>query len=884
MTNGAQQPQAKRPERRQGKIHPLSRTTYPGRILIGGMAAAVVLAVIGSENLLIATAVVLWGLAYPHLMFLIARRTRRSREVGYATFFIDALTISVFIMLMQYPALPSLILASVVVTVALLMAGVRTALAVLAFQLLTLALGLLIVEPAFDAHNTGPPLIIAGVTILCLVFYVAWQVNQLGRGLIKARKSLEAKNQRVMAQTAQMENLNKVAQLVNSTLDLDRVMTAIMESLSDIVEFDQESILLVDNDNQALVLKRFAGTGAEQMAENLADMRIPLTEKDSVFVHTLINNRWFASSKISEARPLMSPSDARIYDELPVRSLMNFPLTIDNRVSGVLAFSNTRKAVTFDQDDLATIARHVEFIAIALRNALLFEEVAAAQQAANVANQAKSQFLANMSHELRTPMNAVIGYSEMLLEEAADQGLEDFVSDLTRIQSAGKHLLSLINDVLDLSKIEADKVELFLEPIDIDQFVSELKGTVEPMIEANGNQLLVVQENITQPMKADITKLRQVALNLLSNATKFTKRGTVQLGLRQFEDEGRSWLEIKVTDSGIGMTDAQLEQVFDPFTQADASTTRNYGGTGLGLAITRRFCELMGGSIGAESEPGKGSTFTVLIPAVPVEEPGQRSASISVTSPDGLQSAARVLVIDDDPATRDLIQRLLSSEGLEVKTAESGARGLELAREMMPDVITLDALMPNMDGWSVLCQLKDDPELKTIPVVMVTFVDEQQKGFALGAADYLVKPIDRKLLMSVVNRFKAPENSEALVVDDDENARDMVSGWLERGGWNVHRAVNGREGLEAYRLHLPALIILDLMMPEVDGFEFLATLRREFPESEARIIVVTAKDLTAEDRARLNGSVARIIQKSQVPGKLLVREIARYLPTQPRPG
>jgi PAS domain S-box-containing protein len=390
-------------------------------------------------------------------------------------------------------------------------------------------------------------------------------------------------------------------------------------------------------------------------------------------------------------------------------------------------------------------------------------ELLLARQAAEAANSAKSQFLASMSHELRTPLNAIIGYSEMLEEEAADSGQDGFVPDLQKIRAAGRHLLSLINDILDLSKIEAGKLELFLETFDVRQVVGEVATTIAPLVEKNGNRLEIRCADGVGRMHSDLTRTRQVLLNLLSNACKFTQGGTIALAAdRERTDDGGEWVVLRVSDSGIGMTPEQMARLFEAFAQAEASTARNYGGTGLGLAITRRFSRMMGGDVTVESRPGAGSTFTVRLPArlgearARAEAPAVSAAPAEPAAPQPAPSGT-LLVIDDDPEARALMRRFLGKEGFRIEEAADGETGIRMARELRPAVITLDVLMPGMDGWAVLGALKGDPELALIPVILATIVDEEHLGFALGASEYLTKPIDRERLVAVLEKYKSPE-------------------------------------------------------------------------------------------------------------------------------
>lgn len=503
-----------------------------------------------------------------------------------------------------------------------------------------------------------------------------------------------------------------------------------------------------------------------------------------------------------------------------------------------------------------------------------------AKEKAEEANRAKSSFLANMSHELRTPLNAIIGYSEMLQDDAVQEGAPGLVGDLRKIHGSGRHLLGLINDILDLSKIEAGKMEVSREILDVSALLARLRLTVEPLVRKNGNTLVVRGERLGS-VRSDETKVFQILVNLASNAAKFTENGTVRIEAARTMEGGASRLTFRVSDSGIGMTPEQIARLFQPFTQGDNSTTRKYGGTGLGLTITKRFCEMLGGEIAVESAPGKGSTFTVSLPVtppsreVPLHLPPEPEAPVE-TAP-VVSSKPVVLVVDDDRVTRDLTAGILRREGFGVRTAGGGEEALVIAAKEPPDVITLDVMMAGMDGWTVLARLKADPKLSAIPVIMLTIVDDKKLGFALGASDFLTKPIERDRLVAVVRKYRAKQRpGHVLVVDDDEGIRAMLRSMLNKEGWEVTEAENGRVALSRLSEEPVDLVLLDLMMPEMDGFEFVDRVAHNAAWAAIPIVVLTAMDLTNEDCQRLDGGVQKILRKGSHTLEELEREIRDF--------
>ena len=513
-----------------------------------------------------------------------------------------------------------------------------------------------------------------------------------------------------------------------------------------------------------------------------------------------------------------------------------------------------------------------------------------AMSMANNANQSKSNFLANMSHELRTPLNAIIGLSELLVEELQEEKNETYLEPMTRIFGAGKHLLALINDILDLSKIEAGKMELFIEEFKLKDALNEILVISSPLAEKNNNKLLMECPDSIDIIKNDTTKLKQMLINLISNACKFTNNGQITLKITETIEQDRSMLDFAVTDTGIGITQEQITKLFGNFVQADSSNSKKFGGTGLGLAITKKMSELMGGDIKVTSEIGKGTTMTVRIPrVVQSNKPNTKDvasiASVQKIHQVELISDMKILVIEDNETESQIIDNYLKSSGYSATFTTNGEDGLKIALSSKPDLILLDIFLPGINGWEVLHSLNNNPQTCDINVVMISMLEEKNKGYVMGASDYLVKPFDQKQLVQTLSRYVINHNitggnlGRVLIVDDDSDARLICRTALKSFNVKIDEATNGVEALEQISKNKPNLILLDLMMPVMDGFEVLSKLKSSLDLLDIPVIVNTSKELSSVDKKKLSGYTAKILHKGDASKDTILSEIKNIIDT-----
>ncbi|HET9121536.1 MAG TPA: GAF domain-containing protein [Solirubrobacterales bacterium] len=676
-------------------------------------------------------------------------------------------------------------------------------------------------------------------------------------------KRLETQRVELSRRVDELQALADIGEAVSSTLDLQEVLRTIVTIAVELSGADGGSIFEFDPETEEFKLSTAHGTD-DRLIRALQQTRIPFGE-------TVVGRAAAERQPKSVPDIEQAPSDPHL-DQLlrhGWRSMLALPLLREDRVLGALVVRRTTPG-EFSAEVTEVLETFAGQSALAVQNAHLFREIAAKSRQVEVASRHKSEFLASMSHELRTPLNAVIGFSDVLLEGMFGElnaKQRDYLED---IRDSGRHLLELLNEILDLSKIEAGRMRLEPGPFSLSAVLDDGLRMVRDRASQHSIELSVDVEKGVGIVVADELKIKQVVLNLLTNAVKFTPDGgRVEIAASGIDGE----VEVTVTDTGIGIPLEDQERIFESFEQGKREAKEE--GTGLGLTLSRKIVELHGGRIWVESQPEEGSVFGFTIPRqVPTAEPLELPPDLAVAEPHGGEDGKpTILVVEDDQASIDLLSLHLVGAGFNVELARDGREGLDLARKLHPDEIVLDIILPRLDGWDLLAAVKADPEVAHIPVIIVSMLDERGKGFALGAAEYLVKPVARKEVLSAIQRsLHAGEAAgKVLVIDDDPRAQDLMRAVLEPDGYTVLAASGGEEGVALAAGERPDVVLLDLLMPGVDGFAVVDRLRADPATAEIPIVVLTSKTMTAEDKRRLNGQISYLAQKSDFDRVSLLR-------------
>jgi signal transduction histidine kinase/DNA-binding response OmpR family regulator len=668
-------------------------------------------------------------------------------------------------------------------------------------------------------------------------------------------QALQQRGRDLARSVDELRALGEVSQAVSSSRDLDEMLTTIVTQAVRLSDTDGGSIFEFNAQTRAFEVRTCVGT-SEELIETLGALRIHVDET-------------FVGRAALGGQPLQAPDlDLERLDAHTEalrrhgwRSLLAVPLMREDEIIGALIVRRTEPG-EFTQETSALLETLASQSAVAIHNARLFRELEVKTDQLEIASRHKSEFLASMSHELRTPLNAVIGFSDVLLERMFGELNERQEEYLRDIRSSGHHLLELINEILDLSKVEAGRMDLELGPVSLAEAIDHGLAMVRERAARHGISLRRDIAGDIGMVWADELKLRQVLLNLLTNAVKFTPDGgSVEIAARVTDGE----VEVSVTDTGIGIAEAERERIFEAFQRGGRTAPTGAEGTGLGLTLTRQIVELHGGRIWMTSTPGEGSTFAFALPRHEARRAAADDAAEAGT-------AGTVVVIEDDRRSADLLTLYLEGAGYAVLVAGDGVDGLELVRRVEPVAVILDVRLPRLDGWDVLARLKADPATASLPVVIVSMIDERGRGFALGAAEYLVKPVDRERFLSALERYvpARTDRPTVVVIDDDPIDLDLVEAILAPAGYSVLRAAGGEEGVALVAREQPAVVLLDLLMPGVDGFAVIERLRADPETAEVPIVVLTAKEMTGDDRVRLAGQIDYLAQKGAFGGKQLV--------------
>ena len=682
-------------------------------------------------------------------------------------------------------------------------------------------------------------------------------------------------------------SLYKIAKAAHTAKNLHDLYASIHNIISKLMYAENFYIAIFDKEGNYLHFPYYV----DQKDKELVNHKVKL-EKNSLTGHCLelgvpllYNKKDIMDlKKLGEVNPIGTLSEV----------WLGSPLKIDNKTMGVIVVQSYNKNEMLTVEDRELLNFVSELVAMVIEKKRLeaeqmeyqsnlekkirdrTKELFFAKEKAESAAQAKSEFLANMSHELRTPLNAIIGFCEILIEDATEIEEEGFVSDLEKIHKSGKDLLALINDILDISKIEVKKIDVNISSFNLNDLIQTVKETLEPYARINNNQITVTLPKKDIAVHSDELKIRQVLFNLITNACKNSEDSTIKLIITQEKLDKEKMLVFKVQDYGIGIPKDKMKAIFEPFTQASEIENSPIKGTGLGLTISKAYSELLGGYIHVESKEGKGTIFTIYILQDYYGKKDESKKTITTIKPiiEAPSGQAKILVIDDDIVFLDLISRKLTKDGYLVYTANNGEKGLAKANQLIPDIIILDIIMPDIDGWIVYQKIKRIPLLANVPIIIVTIGDYEKMAKDFGVVDFLSKPINWKELNKLLQKYELTDKRKhILVVDDDSSTRVILKKMLVKDNWKVDEAENGEVALEKIKIEKPELILLDLLMPVMDGFEFLKIIKANDIWGNIPIIVITSKDLTADDYSFLTSNVDKVIKKGEYTRKEIINRI-----------
>ena len=699
----------------------------------------------------------------------------------------------------------------------------------------------------------------------------AWaQEEQLLVKQVADQLSLALENARLFQETKRAEEALKrqnqylaaaaeIGRLVTSTLDLNTIFSRTVNLVRERFGYYHAAIFVVEETGFNVVLREATGSAGAEMKARQHSLAL---NENSIVGKVALRGEPVVANDTSQD-PSFQPNPL-----LPdTRAEAAIPLRVGSRIIGALDIQATNVGA-FTPDGQSVLQILADQVAIAIDNARSYELSQQAVKEIREIDRIKSQFLANMSHELRTPLNSIIGFSRVILK-GIDGPITDLQQqDLNAIYNSGQHLLGLINDVLDISKIEAGKMELSFDEISVADIITSVMSTASGLVKDKPIKMVRHIDNNLPAVRADPIRLRQVLLNLLSNAAKFTDEGEITVDVSvQTGPAGRPEILVSVSDTGPGISQADQSKLFQAFSQVDDSPTRKTGGTGLGLSISQHLIQLHGGRIGVHSEPGKGSTFYFTLPIYRAKEevPEMHGGKV-------------ILAVDDDPQILALYERYLGPQGYDVIGLTDPARALERARQLKPYAITLDIMMPGFDGWQVLGELKRDADTRDIPVIVCSILEQQERGFSLGAADYLLKPILEDDLISALNRLNGDGTiHEVLVIDDDPQSLRLMEKIFQESSYKLTLAQGGPAGWNVIAAHPPQAVILDLFMPEMDGFTILEKMRENVRLRDIPVVIVSGGDLSADQRKQLTDFGQRLISKSMLDEKDLLNIIQKAL-------